>query len=228
MQKIMFLIPPSEGKALGGTLWPEILSFHFEKPEKIVKHASEKDLKCKEKRFEEAQKLNHLCIKNEVTQVIPATARYNGVMYNAIDYQGMEMNARNIFDTHFLICSGMYGLLHPQDQIANYKLPIETKELSHFWKEKITQKLNESDAEIIIDLLPWSYKKMIDWKKLNKKVIVIDFFELKDGKKKKMTHGVKTVKGDWIKKLCEADFTEFERMIQEKISKGETRLEVLQ
>jgi cytoplasmic iron level regulating protein YaaA (DUF328/UPF0246 family) len=69
---------------------------------------------------------------------------------------------------------------------------------------------------------------MINWKKLHKKVIVVDFFEMKDGKKKKMTHGVKAVKGKWIKKLCEKDFTEFENMILEKISQGETRLEVLQ
>lgn len=69
---------------------------------------------------------------------------------------------------------------------------------------------------------------MIDWKKLQKKVIVVDFFEVKDGKKKKMTHGVKTVKGAWIKNLCEVFFTEVESMILEKISKGETTLEVLQ
>ena len=68
---------------------------------------------------------------------------------------------------------------------------------------------------------------MIDWKKLHKKVIVVDFFEMKDGKKKKMTHGVKAVKGKWIKKLCEKDFTEVENIILEKISKGETMFEVL-
>lgn len=157
-----------------------------------------------------------------------AIARYNGVMYSAIDYDAMSLHAKHIFDRHFLICSGMYGLVRPQDEIANYKLPIETKGLSHFWKEKITQTLNESEFDIIVDVLPGSYKKMIDWKKLHKKVVVVDFFEEKDGKKKKMTHGVKTVKGAWIKNLCEARFTEVENIILEKISKGETMLEVLQ
>lgn len=69
---------------------------------------------------------------------------------------------------------------------------------------------------------------MIDWKEIHASRIEVDFFEMKDGKRKKMTHGVKKVKGDWIKKLCEADFTEFQNLIQEKILKGETRLEVLQ
>lgn len=87
-------------------------------------------------------------------EVLPAISRYNGVMYSAIDYDAMSLDAKHIFDTHFLICSGMYGLVKPQDEIANYKLPIETKGLSHFWKEKITQELNILEADIIIDLLP--------------------------------------------------------------------------
>jgi cytoplasmic iron level regulating protein YaaA (DUF328/UPF0246 family) len=68
---------------------------------------------------------------------------------------------------------------------------------------------------------------MIDWKKLNKKVMEINFFEIKEGKRKKMTHGVKTVKGTWIKNLCEHGFTEVQNIILEKISKGETTFEVL-
>lgn len=92
----------------------------------------------------------------------------------------------------------------------------------------MTQKLNNLEADVMINLLPESYKKMIDRKILQTKIIDVDFFEEKDGKTKKMTHGVKKVKGTWIKKLCETNFAEFEELIQDKISKQETKIEVLQ
>jgi uncharacterized protein len=226
MQKIIFLLPPSEGKKSWGQLWTEKLSYFFEKPKNIVKRAIEKDLKCKGKRFEEAQKWNQICLKNNESYLSPAIARYTGVMYTAIDYTHMPSEAREIFDTHFLICSGMYGLLRPQDLIANYKLPIEAKWLSGYWRENITQTLNDMWNIIVVDLLPESYKKMIDWKKIHATRIQIEFLEEKQGKKKKMTHGVKQVKGVWIKKLCEVGFTEFQKIIEEKVTKYETRLEV--
>jgi hypothetical protein len=47
MTKILFLLPPSEGKEVGGEYKKEKLSFEFEKPCKLVLKASEKDLKCK-------------------------------------------------------------------------------------------------------------------------------------------------------------------------------------
>jgi cytoplasmic iron level regulating protein YaaA (DUF328/UPF0246 family) len=39
----------------------------------------------------------------------------------------MSASGKKFFDEQVLILSGMYGLLTPQDQIANYKLPIDTK-----------------------------------------------------------------------------------------------------
>ena len=44
---------------------------------------------------------------------------------------------------------------------------------------------------------------MIDWEHIHAKVVPIDFFETKNGEQKKMTHGVKKVKGEWIKDICE-------------------------
>ncbi len=98
-------------------------------------------------------------------------------MYKAIDYEGMSVNEKTYFEKHFLILSGMYGLLKPQDHIANYKLPIETKGLVLFWKEKITQTLQSLEADIVVDMLPQSYKKMIDFSKLDAEIYEIEFVE---------------------------------------------------
>ena len=81
--KIIFLIPPSEGKNPDGKPIAEKLTYIFDKPVEIAKNASEKDMKCSGNRFAEAIFLNEN-IEKSVT--LPATDRYNGVMFSAINY----------------------------------------------------------------------------------------------------------------------------------------------
>jgi len=197
--KIIYLIPPSEWKNSWWETWSEILSFSFEKPLDIAQWASEKDLKCKGLRFEEWIELNKNIQSSEIRQAIQ---RYTGVMYNAIDYVWMDIVEKKYFEDNFFILSGMYGILSPKDSIWNYKLPIETKGLYAFWWDKITKKINDLQADIVVDFLPNSYKKMIRWDKLHGKVLKIDFFHIKNGERKKVSHWVKKIKGEYIKNLC--------------------------
>lgn len=208
MKKIIFLIPPSEGKKKGWIDLEPSRSFVFEKPKEIGTWVNSKDLKCSGKRFTEAQDLNLLCISENTKEFLPAIERYNGVMYQALDYKSLSTQGQIFFQEHFYICSGMYGLLKAQDSIANYKLPIETKHLAAYWKKTISKALNNENASYIVDLLPESYKKMIDWKTLKTPRIQIVFVSEKKGILKKMSHGVKTVKWKYIKKICENGFTD--------------------
>ena len=212
--KILFLLPPSEWKTANGIVWEEVLSFDFEKPSEIATNVTEKDLKCTGKRFEEGISLNkQLCSslpleQSGEIQTMEAINRYSGVMYNAIDYAGMNDEWKQYFEENYLIFSGMYGIVKPLDMIGNYKLPIETKGLVKYWKESITQSLNESGADYIVNLLPLSYMKMIDFKTLLPKVVNINFQVEKAGKIVKMAHGVKKIKGEWIKNICETLWTD--------------------
>ena len=201
--KIIFLIPPSEWKKSWGTLWKEVLSFLFQKPKKIALWASEKDLKCKDARFQEAKKLNISCVKQDYIEWLEAIQRYNWVMYTAINYVNMTENGKKYFQDHFYIVSWMYGLVKAQDVISNYKLPIETKGLIWYWWKSITKQIQTLQADLVIDLLPNSYKKMIDWKALATKIIHIEFMHTKNNQRKKMAHGVKIVKGKYISHICE-------------------------
>lgn len=88
----------------------------------------------------------------------------------------------------------MYGLLAPKDMILNYKLPIETKGLYAFWGSQITQTLNSLQADYIVDFLPLSYKKMIEWKDISSTRVQVDFYSESSGERKKLTHGVKKIK----------------------------------
>jgi len=58
MKKILFLLPPSEGKNLWGSFKKEKTTFNFEKPCDIAVNVTQKDLKCKWTRFEEWLELN--------------------------------------------------------------------------------------------------------------------------------------------------------------------------
>ena len=108
----------------------------------------------------------------------------------------------------------MFGILKPNDKIGNYKLPIETKWLYDFWKTKITNALNEINADIIIDFLPNSYKNMIDKKHLNKKLIEVDIVTEKDWKIQKISHWVKKIKWEFIKEICENNWFEFDTNLE--------------
>lgn len=196
---ILYLIPPSEWKAIWGNGENETLSFWFSQPQKIASSATEKDLKCKWKRYEEGIYLN----KNiEDGPFLPVIERYWGVMYNSIDYNWMSKEGKQYFDDHFLILSGMYGILKPQDIIGNYKLPIETKGLYVFWGSKITDAINSLKKDIVVNFLPGAYSKMIDWKKVDATIVSVHFFEVKKWEVKKMTHGVKSVKWQYIQDIC--------------------------
>jgi len=44
---------------------------------------------------------------------------------------------------------------------------------------------------------------MIQWNNIEAKILRVEFMHIKNGERKKMTHGVKKVKGEWIYELCE-------------------------
>jgi len=219
MTKIIFLLPPSEWKKSENKYNWEKLSFTFEKPLKISKNVTEKDLKCKADRFLEWLELNkkltspHPSPLEERELFIEAINRYSGVMYSAINYSEMSEIWKKYFEDNFLILSGMYWILKPLDRIWNYKLPIDSKWLFDFWWEKIVKEIVKSKPECIINLLPISYSKLLWLAKCKKhlykrellieawvKIININF--LKENWDK-ISHWVKKIKWEWIKSICE-------------------------
>lgn len=228
MTKILFLLPPSEWKNRDWEITIEELSFDFTKPIKIATHATEKDLKCMWSRYQEWIKYNKECVAGISENYARTIQRYSWVMYNAIWYKNMSEKWKIFFDEHFLVLSGMYGLLRPKDSIWNYKLPIETKWLKQFWWENITKKLNKWDMEYIVNLLPLSYQKMINFKHLNAQIIHVDFYKNEKGVIKKMTHWVKKVKWEWVRHICELWITDYKKFWGNmKIDKGTISISVI-
>lgn len=215
--KILFLLPPSEWKQSHNKHSHEKLSFNFEKPFDIAINACEKDLKCKGDRYLEWIELN----KNTNNwDYIEAIHRYSGVMYKAINYDLMDIQAKNFFEQHFLIFSGMYWIVRPLDKIWNYKLPIETKWLYQYWWNIIPKTITELKPDFIVNLLPISYAKMI-WEYTNcnrhkkKKEMILNSwtkiinvaFVKSDWKK--ISHWVKKIRWEWIKNICKNNITDY-------------------
>jgi len=204
--KILFLLPPSEGKNIWWEYNSENLSYSFDKPCDIAINATEKDLKCTWKRYNQWISLN----KNIASwSFLEAINRYSWVMYNAINYNHMSEWGKKYFEENFLILSGMYGLLKPLDIIWNYKLPIETKWLLKFWWDKITDKINGINPDYIVNLLPLSYSKMIDFNNIKSQIININFLK---SDWKKISHWVKKYRWEWIKNICDnkiVDYNDF-------------------
>ena len=209
MIKILFLLPPSEWKNKWWNETLEQLHFTFEKPKKIAIHATQKDLKSKWIRYEEWMTLNKMIVSWESDNYTSTISRYSGVMYNAIWYDSLSDTWKSFFNENFLILSWMYWLVKPQDIIGNYKLPIETKWLLSFWGDSITKKILSLKPDCIVNLLPLSYQKMIDFTMLDSEVINVNFFNEKGWELKKITHGVKKVKWEWIRGICEQEIQDY-------------------
>lgn len=207
--KTIFLIPPSEWKS---SIWSqkESLSFDFEKPLKIAENATQKDLKCKEKRFEEAIFLNKNISKNSSLEAIK---RYNWVMFKHIDFENMDEKSKNFFLENFLIISWMYWLLSPNDKIWNYKLPISTKWLYDFWGNKIFDEIIKLSPDFIVNFLPKDYEKVLNLKEnknilLEKNIKIVNVNFLKNDLKK-VSHGVKIIKAKFIKNICQEQIIDY-------------------
>lgn len=191
---LYYLLPPSEGKQKWWTASKEQTLFRFEKPIRRATSASPKDLKCTGSRYEEGMHYN-----NTINQGpwMPAIQRYTWVMFNAIGYNEMSSAVQHYCDNHLLIMSWMYWWVAPQDTIANYKLPVDTKWLKQWRGDRLTEVLSKLDTATFVDLLPNAHKKMLDFSCLDK-VIHVDFF----AGDKKLSHGVKSVKGQRLHDRC--------------------------
>lgn len=192
--KTIYLIPPSESKTPWWSNSRIQTSFKLILPLEIAKNATPIDLKCKDKKYQEAINLNHN-IKKSPT--ISAIHRYIWVMYNAIDYRNMDINSQKYFDEHILIISGMYWVLRPQDLISDYKLPISTKWLkTHRWEyitDSIIKYCHKNKITHITSLLPLAHQKFINTKLLEKAKIDIYIAKFEQ-QNTKITHQIKKVK----------------------------------
>ena len=141
----------------------------------------------------------------------PENARQAVLAFKGDVYLGLEPYSFNESDfefaqDHLRILSGLHGLLRPLDLIQPYRLemgsqlPIRRKKnLYGFWGQKITEAVNESlnaqGDDVLINLASQEYYNSIQPKKLNARVITINFKEWRKGKLKFVSFSAKRARG---------------------------------
>lgn len=122
-----------------------------------------------------------------------ALLAFDGDVYKSIEKKNYDKEDFAFSQKHLRILSGLYGLLKPLDLIQPYRLEMGTdfkktqisnslgKNLYEFWGEKITNLLNESEGDDLINLASSEYFSAIKPKNLKKNIINISFKENKNG-----------------------------------------------
>jgi cytoplasmic iron level regulating protein YaaA (DUF328/UPF0246 family) len=71
---------------------------------------------------DEALAANRQVLRSPTT---PALRRYAGVVYDGLDYQGLDPRAQRVADRACLVFSGLFGVLRGDDPVPNYRVPAK-------------------------------------------------------------------------------------------------------
>ena len=204
---MILLIPPSEGKVSGGKFPPITLSVeqqHMYNALCSYNGNLAKLLGVQGKALEHAKLVNAHILQ---APTLPAIQRYSGVVYQALSYETLTSEAKAYVDNHIKIVSGLFGLLNATDRIPEYKLKIEKLGADAFYKPIIGKALKD---DFVIDLLAQAQRKAVYYKN----GVRVEFIIRKNGEKKPAGHAGKTIKGKFIRWLCENQVTDIDRLIE--------------
>ncbi len=136
----------------------------------------------------------------------PAVLAFKGDVYLGLEAGTFSQEEMDFAQDHLRILSGLYGLLRPLDLMQPYRLEMGTslkttrgKNLYQFWKSRITDLLNKDlesqEEKTIINLASKEYFKAILTKKLNGKLITVNFKEMHNGELKFISFNAKKARG---------------------------------
>lgn len=245
MSNFVILIPNSESKHSGGdesltyrlvsnlekyntfkTLQPH-RDLIIDEIKRVIRDSSQEELETffdlKNQNLKSAIS-NMTAFKDE--ECMPAVSRMKGVMYKAIDYEGLSSNLRNKFNNHVIIVDGLFGLLKPLDMIPNYKCKVSTKifdsNLAKFWAHELKGFLKYSfKNKIVIDILPQSHRELITQSD-DFKYIKISFAKSDGDSYKQEGHFSKVLKGEFISYVLNFDDLIIDDLKKFKHSSGHT------
>ena len=178
-----------------------IQSYLKEKSPKYLSELMEISPKLADENWQRNQKWTNKPTSKNSTSALFA---FIGEVYRGIDAASLDKSAIDYLQKHYRMLSGLYGLLKPSDKVMLYRLEMgrpfefdQYKNLYEFWTDKITEQLDAemSKTEILLNLASKEYGKVINRKKLGRKVIDFDFYEMKDGKLKTIVVYTKHARG---------------------------------
>ena len=201
---MLILLPPSEGKADGGSGKPFAES-HPEwvgDVEPVIKHVKRLSRADRRKFYgakddAKAAEIQALNLHALEAPTMMAIERYTGVVYQHIDYASLKKKAAA--RRRIQIVSGLFGLVGADAKLPPYKMPMNPW-LVKYWKAKNSGRLAaKAKDKPVLNLLSSSYAKAIDIEN----AIHVDFRVA--GGKKSAGHFGKAIKGKFVRFLIEND-----------------------
>ena len=136
----------------------------------------------------------------------PAIYTFNGEVYRGLDATSLNEQQVAFAQDHLRILSGLHGVLRPLDRIRPYRLEMGTrlpvrrkKNLYEFWGNKVTDELNKAmeaaGTDVLINLASSEYFKVVDFSKINGRVVTPVFKDLKNGEYKVIMTWAKIARG---------------------------------
>lgn len=136
----------------------------------------------------------------------PALLTFMGDVYAGMEAWSFSENELKEAQKRLRILSGFYGVLRPLDLMQPHRLEMGTpwsvskyKNLYAFWKEDVTQNLqnvlNELKTDVILNLASNEYSNVVDFKALGVRVVSPAFKHLKQNEYKIVSFWAKRARG---------------------------------
>lgn len=206
MMKVIFLIPPSEGKDDGGKGKP--LGEYPRGVETIHKRFLEYDksyeklIGVKGDYLQESIENNKKILSNPTMK---ALKRYTGTVYKHLDYESLNNDAKSFAENHFVITSALFGFVFGKDFIPNYKLKMNKLKAYKHWKKISKSFLKDY---FVIDVLTNTHRRSVSYDDGFK----VDFKKMKNGKKRGAGHAGKKIKGKFLRWIAKNNITNIEKI----------------
>jgi len=156
------------------------------------------------------ERYNNWAIDKHSSEGKPAVFLFDGDVYKGFNAQSLDSIDLNFAQNNILILSGLYGMLRPLDAILPYRLEMGTKlsnskgsNLYNFWKQQVTETINNLEQEVVVNLASNEYFSVIDQKKLNKRVITPLFKEFRNGSYKVISFSAKKARGQMARYIVD-------------------------
>ena len=142
---------------------------------------------------------------------------FSGDVYRGLDSYTIEESKIDFMQNSVRIISGLYGLLKPLDLIQPYRLEMGTKmlvgdnkNLYEYWRQKITNQLNNelSDNEPVLNLASNEYFKAIDRKVVKTDIYTANFKQIKNGEYKTIAIFSKKARGMMTRFIIDNNITD--------------------
>ena len=164
------------------------------------------------KKLEEVEKYKESLVHKPSMKAIQ---RYNGVAFDALEYNELNANEQKYIDENVILFSNLFGAIKASDLIPDYKYKQGAKlpniNVEKFYLENFSDSLDEFVGEEVIDLRAGFYEKFYKVKKAN----VLTFKFIKDGKV--VSHWAKFYRGKLLQEIAKNDIKNHSEFMQMQI-----------